>query len=540
MTVSKGELKLSEVSRAISLGLRPIVVLGDVGVGKTSFFENLFQKLDDSERASTFFIHLNLGLKATLSANVKFFILQEIPRVLKHDYHVDIEDAVFVDSVYHEELKAFDRGIYGRLKRQDPIEYERKRTEFLADKIKASDLHLRASLCHLAHGRKKQIVIVIDNTDQRSFEIQQEAFLIAQELASLKQIIVFISIRPSTFYKSKVGGTLAGYQNRVLTVNPAPAHEIIKRRISFAVRVAEGKIAPSSLEGIKLNLTNIVLFLKATLRSVEGNPDIQVFLSNISGGNTRAVIELITSFCGSPNVDSEKIVRIEKRNKNYRAPLHEFAKHALLGEFAYYNPQSSLFACNVYDVSTADSREHFVCALILSFLDSPASLRDHDGFVKGKGIVDEIMGFAFSDAQVRFAIRRLAERRLIETPHGEFREVLVDETEPPDGYHFRLTSIGSYHIRFWSGTFAFLDAVSIDTPIFDIAKREVIFDKAASFDIRDRFAKAELFRQYLLEQWYLAAIAANYFDFAGLLESQSESFRDVKSAFNKKKTEVGA
>jgi hypothetical protein len=173
-------------------------------------------------------------------------------------------------------------------------------------------------------------------------------------------------------------------------------------------------------------------------------------------------------------------------------------------------------------------------------LDSPASLRDHDGFVKGKGIVDEIMGFAFSDAQVRFAIRRLAERRLIETPHGEFREVLVDETEPPDGYHFRLTSIGSYHIRFWSGTFAFLDAVSIDTPIFDIAKREVIFDKAASFDIRDRFAKAELFRQYLLEQWYLAAIAANYFDFAGLLESQSESFRDVKSAFNKKKTEVGA
>jgi GTPase SAR1 family protein len=34
------------------------VVVGDVGVGKTSFFENLFEHLDASERANTYFIHV--------------------------------------------------------------------------------------------------------------------------------------------------------------------------------------------------------------------------------------------------------------------------------------------------------------------------------------------------------------------------------------------------------------------------------------------------------------------------------------------------
>ncbi len=35
----------------------------------------------------------------------------------------------------------------------------------------------------------------------------------------------------------------------------------------------------------------------------------------ITGGNTRLEIELITSFCDSPNVDSEKIVRIEEEHE---------------------------------------------------------------------------------------------------------------------------------------------------------------------------------------------------------------------------------
>src|SRR4029077_19945247 len=122
----------------------------------------------------------------------------------------------------------------------------------------------------------------------------------------------FVALRPSTFYQSKMTGALSGYQNKLLTISPPPADEVIQKRLTFAVRVAEGKVAPAALSQIRLELGNVVAFLQATLRSIRTSDVIRAFLSNITGGNTRAVIELITGFCGSPNVDSKKIVRIEQ------------------------------------------------------------------------------------------------------------------------------------------------------------------------------------------------------------------------------------
>jgi hypothetical protein len=56
------ELQFGDPSFNNGIGSRPIVVIGDVGVGKTSFFENLFENLDSTEKADTYFIHINLDL----------------------------------------------------------------------------------------------------------------------------------------------------------------------------------------------------------------------------------------------------------------------------------------------------------------------------------------------------------------------------------------------------------------------------------------------------------------------------------------------
>jgi len=262
---------------------------------------------------------------------------------------------------------------------------------------------------------------------------------------------VFVALRPSTFYISKTTGALAAYQTKILTISPPPADLVIERRITFALRVAEGKVAPDTFEGIKLNLQSIVLFLRATLRAINSNESIRQFLSNITGGNTRLVIELITSFCGSPNVDARKIVDIESESGNYVVPFHEFTKHALLGEYAYFHPTSSLVAHNVYDVSSADPREHFLKSLIIAYVSSNLGQRDNDGFVQGEAIANEMSRHGFLDQQVFGALRVLCASRLLETPHAHFRELKVENDSEIPGLHFRATSIGIYHTRFWGG-----------------------------------------------------------------------------------------
>lgn len=525
--VNGGSLQFSDPSLAAA-GSRPIVIIGDVGVGKTSFFENLYESLSISERAQTYFLNLNLGNKATLSSSVKDFLLSEIPRTLKESYALDIYEASFVESIYHRDLLDFDKTTPGRLKETNRAKYDDERISFLIDLTKKTDMHLRASLGHLSRGRGKQIILVLDNADQRSFEVQQETFLIAQEFASTRNLLVFVALRPSTFFLSKTTGALSGYQNKVLTISPPPADEVVQKRLIFAGRVAEGSVAPATLTDIRVHLSSVVAFLNATLRSIRANDQIKTFLSNVTGGNTRSVIELITGFFGSPNVDSQKIVNIEEERGNYRIPLHEFTKHALLGEYAYFNAQSSFVACNLFDIqSVADPREHFLASLIVAYLASSQGVADNDGFVSGRIIGAEVATQGFISDQIAKSLKGLAKRRLIETPHGHYREIHVQDSEDPENFYFRATSIGIYHIRHWAGSFAFLDAMSTDTPIFDEATREDVSKFAASFAISDRYKKTAAFKDYLESQWHAANFTVNYFDFAALLISQEETFQTV-------------
>ncbi|MEP6756983.1 MAG: hypothetical protein ABJA67_15870, partial [Chthonomonadales bacterium] len=321
--IEQGSVKVVG-SEALATPGRPIVVVGDVGVGKTSFFEHLFQRLDDDEKSRTCYVHVNLGEAAALSVDVKSYFLRIVPLVLREEYGINIDSNEFAQTLYSPEMDEFDESVEGQLKSVDHTGYLKARINHLSALTKDRDSHVHRSLNYLVRGLGRQVMIVLDNADQRTFETQQEAFLVAQELAVSRTMLIFVALRPSTFYASKLSGALSGYKNEVLSISPPPAHQVIRKRLVFALRVAAGRTAPAVLEGVSLNLSSISLFLTAMLNSIRRNSEIRTFLSNITGGNTRLVLELITSFCGSPNVESERIVRIQEESKSYQVPLHEF------------------------------------------------------------------------------------------------------------------------------------------------------------------------------------------------------------------------
>lgn len=518
---------------AEAFGSRPIVVVGDVGVGKTSFFENLELKMVDEAADKFLFIHINLGEGASLTTSINDYVIDEIPKLIKEKYQIDIRTRDYFNKVYSKELLEFQESIYGFLKGEEPTAYARKQADYLSELVEKRAENLKRSLNHLIKTWNRDVVIVFDNADQRDFSIQQQAFLIAQELAKDVGALIFVALRPSTFHESKLKGALSGYQNRVFSISPPPADVVIEKRLSFALRVAEGKIAPATLEGIGFNLGSISAFMKATLRSIRDNDGIQAFLANITGGNTRMVIELITGFFGSPNVDSEKIVNIERDTGNYKVPMHEFTKHALLGDYAYFNNLSSQVAGNLYDVTTADRREHFLKGIIISFLSSSHGVKDADGFIRGKEIVRELSRFSFRPNQIKDNLRVLASLKLIETPHAHFREVDVESAKNIEDFDFRATTIGIYHLRHWMGTFGYLDAMATDTPVFVPQILDKISQIASSFNIEDRLTKASVFRDYLLQEWAVCGIVCEYFDFRAHVSTQSHSFTILNSRYGR-------
>ncbi len=514
---------------------RPIVLIGDVGVGKTAFLKRLMYISAYEEFQKALYIYVDLGSKGALSNQLNDFVLDEIEKQLYSLYGVDVLEAKFVRAVYHGEISRFQKGIYGELRDKNPESYNSKLLEFLGEKTKHRDIHLKQSILHIARGRKKQVIFVLDNADQRDYTIQQDAFIVAQNLSKDWEAAVFIAVRPQTFYKSKHSGSLNAYPHRVFTIAPPRVDQVIEKRLKFALNMAEGRIQIERLQDIQIRLVNISIYLRALLWTLSKNNETVEFLSNITAGNVRAIIEFVTKFIGSANVDAEKIINIMERTGSYVIPVHEFWKEALLGEYSYYDPHSSL-ALNLFDINNANEVEHFLLPMVLAFFQFDGAHKSSDGFVFSSDVITEMQEWGFSPGSTETALRRANNNKLIETPQRVTFEEDEDGLSGDIPMCFRISTIGAYHLLRWISDFSYLDAMSYDTPILDKSVQEKLSPRISSFSIIDRLERALTFRSYLTTVWHSSNLAPQYFDWTSSIEAGKESFNRVQSIVARNKT----
>lgn len=506
---------------------RPIVLLGDVGVGKSSFLKHLMYVSAYDEFQHALYIYVDLGRTGALSDSLKDVVLDQIEEILLREYSVDILAADFVKSVYKADIKRFDRTLEGSCKESEPKEYARYLRDFLIKKQNDRAAHIKAAIGYLAKERRKQIIIALDNSDQRDSETQQDAFIFSQTMASDWKATVFVSMRPRTFYQSKRSGALSAYPHRVFTIAPPRIDNVIRKRIQFALDVAEGRRNLDSLSQIRLNLSNIAAFLRVVLHSVEKNEDISLFLENITGGNIRALVELIANTIGSPNIDTEAVVRVLQEGGDFILPVHDWWKVALKGDYRYFDPSRSLSA-NVFSVFGPDPKEHFLMSMILAYLDVSGKHRNSEGFVTYAELSREMQVWGFRASSIESAVRLINNMRLVESN----RRVTFDEDEA--GLHgplpdlWRINSVGAYHLRVWSTTFTYLDAVAVDIPLFD---EEIYGDLSEAINRRtlaDRLDRARAIRDYLSEIWDRSSISAEYFNWSVACREGDASFQKAE------------
>lgn len=523
------------LSEAVSK--RPIVLLGDVGVGKTSFIKNLMYNSAYDEFKSALYIYIDLGSKAALTDSLRLFVLNEIERQLNSEYNLDPYEIGMIKGVYASEISRFSKGIWGSKKDSDPELYETKLFEKLDELMSEKDQHLKRVVGHSSRSSQKQIIVCLDNADQRDFEVQQDTFVISQELAQDWDATVFVSVRPQTFFRSKRSGALNAYPHKVFTISPPRIDKVIEKRLMFALKMAEGSVSRDTHRGFEINAESLALFLKALLSSLRENPDLLEFLSNITGGNIRAAVEFVTGFIGSPGVDAEKIINKMETKGRYRIPVHEFTKQALLGEYSHYSPDTSI-AMNVFDIFNSDPNEHFLVPVLLSFLNLSGEHRDNDGFCSVDGIFSELQGMGFTSEQIEKSLRRCTNKKLIETSERVTFEEDVNGSligEMPGS--FRVTTIGAYHLRRWMGQFTYLDAMVFDTPILNRDSREALSENLESLAIDARYKRAKEFKRYLLDRWSGFSQSPGYLNLSEIFSEGEDSFRRVNNAIKKNRQE---
>ena len=475
-----------------SLSRRPILLIGDVGVGKTTFTRHLVKVSAVEEFKKSITFEIDLGSKAMFSKDIRDFVLEEVKTQLFSHHGIDIEEKGFVRAVYRVELEQFAKSIYGELKESDPSAYKIKELELLEKRLTKREEHLNASLRHISKSQRKQIVMFVDNADQRLETVQQQAFLIAQELAEHWPITVFVALRPETFYRSVRTGALTGYHPKAFTIPPPRVNQVIEKRLQFALQITGGKMSLTQLPTFEFQLEKLTSIIKVFLNSIQRDDSLRECIDNISGGNVRLALNLVSQFFGSGHVNTEKIVRLYEQLGKYHVPLHEFLRAVIYGDSIYFAPGKSPIT-NIFDVAHSGSNEHFGLPMLLGLL-STAQNSNENGFVETTDLYNQLQGLGFIPDQIDSLVLRGHRGKLIDVTS----RVTPLASDVPTPRAFRISSVGAYHIKRLCHSFTYIDAIIIDTPVFDPNVRSRI---TADGILSRRLEQVDEFRAYLDQQW---------------------------------------
>jgi len=478
----------SDVMQA-ALSNRPVILLGDVGSGKSTFIERLIHVDAKEVLGESISLYVDFGASSTLKS-LSEHVLDACVGQLREKYDTNVMGLKFAESALKNELRLFDESPEGSLKNVDELDYQKSRIQFLQRELSDRSNYLRRAFEWIKTSWRRQLVVFLDNVDQRSGQDQNEVFLIANELARTWPATVFVALRPETFYTSEREGAISGYHPRVFTISPPRTDIMLRLRIDFALKQLRDSGRLNSFPtGIQVDSETLELFLQTLSDNLKANDPFVRVVDNLAGGNMRMALQFVTDFVGSGHINTQKIIEVQKQTGRYTIPDHEFLRSIMFGDNKYYDPNSSPVP-NLFRLTRRDPKEHFILPLCLAHIQKAGELDTDHGYVPAAEIYRYLQTLGYEALQVVECLDYALRFRLIDSTR-KYGRAAHDEV-------FRITTVGAYSYKILIDKFTYLDAVSVDISILDDDVRANVRDV---FDLRQRVDRADVLLNYLDDQW---------------------------------------
>ncbi len=478
--------KAAEFLKSTAYSGEMVLLMGGIGVGKTTFIHHFFKFVIGPQRKNALWFYVN------------FLDASPNPE--------SIEDHIYNAIVREFELK------YGHLMVE--MKEELSRAGISSPRPTVKDIMI---LFSLLTRRGYTLALVLDNADQHSYvteKYQDRALLLAKSITESLRTITIVTLREESFFRSTMSGVLdAIVPSSVFHVSYPSFEEIIRSRIDYMLRLLEmsdDKIEATIRRSAKLGdkkktLTTYFEIIKDSLR---GNRrmghEILRFMDEVSGGDMRQALDFFRTFLVSGNTNISEMMYQDELNvarrsgMRYQIPFHHVIKSIILEHSRLYSSAESRIM-NLFELNSAYTNSHFLHLRILNYLEARMSYSTRHG--RGYVEIDEVIGKAEElDATVDAvgdSLKKMAHYGLVEF-----------ENQSKKGYdtaaYVRVTNTGAYYVKELVKQFPYLDLVWMDTPISDDKiVRELLThvvelsDFKRPSELEDRFSRTETFLHYL-------------------------------------------
>lgn len=475
-----------------------VVLFGGKGVGKSTFLKKLlFHKPPQILKTNAAVVMVDLLPVPPDQVVIRSHIWNEI---------VSGIDRSNVLQGNRDSLCALFSDRFEKANRQDLFGLNSNSSEYnvslnnLVSNWKNDTVYVAERLANELRRGNKAPIIVIDNTDQYSEDLQEICFSIAQEISQKLACLVVISMREERFYASSIHGVLDAYQNSGFHISaPSPKEVFLKRTAYVLMLLTSDRPEVVSALPSRVDIetgSNLFRIFEREFRSRQSH--LSNFLTACSHGNIRLALELFRGFVVSGYTNVGEMAQIGR----WKIQMHQVLKPFMIPNRFFYSEQLSRIP-NVFQIRSKAHGSHFTALRILLELhkghDRKAPTFKPVAQLKAEFV--ETFGMA-EDFDLNADM--LLKYGLIEANNRlDIFDARVDS--------IKLTPYGEFVLNDLSLAFTYLELVCVDCAISDYEKSNSIaqlsIDEYRMHVERKRLARVELrvrktdaFIQYLEQE----------------------------------------
>jgi len=509
------EIRTDEINVRNLTPPKPIVIVGSKGAGKTTFINHLFKSTTNESLDNHLIVYLDLrtffdSYKSFDPANIAKQIIEKTldayPELELHSFKVLIR-------IYIKQIKENDESIWLHDKSSNLDGYQTKLSKFLEESKADYVKHLEYLNKYLVKERRKRIIVILDNADQYSSEIQEKVFLFSHSLAKSSYCGTVISLREGYYYKWRYSPPFDAYESNVYHITAPKYSEVLLKRINYTLETLnlEGISRGENDKGFRIELPNqsVIEFMSGLKDSLftELNRDLLDYLDFTTYPNIREGLKVFKQFLisGHTNV-SDYIIRERFKPPDIKnpqvIPIFEFVKAIGLHNKLYFNSEFSIVH-NLF-IPPSGSNDHFINFYVLKdlndFLESKGSA---NRYILSNSIIEKFVDLGYRANAIVNSLTRLLKMNLLDTDE-QLSD--VDWSSIPKSLNIGITSKGFYYYKELCTRFHYLNLVLQDTPIFEKSYFEKIrgnfplSDENGKRNLEQRLDIVKLFIEYLKDQ----------------------------------------
>ncbi|MBE8567779.1 hypothetical protein AB6E39_25745 [Vibrio splendidus] len=433
-----------------------LVLFGGKGAGKSTFIKRLLHHSPPRWLKEHSIISIIDLLKVPENEEViRSYIWKTLIEKLDKDNILNEERSVLIDKLFKDRFTVAEKQSLAGFDKSSEV-YNVTLNELVRE-WKQDYLYCAKQLVAYWSSRDKGAIVVIDNTDQYSSEMQDFCFTSAQEISKELGCVSLISMREERFYDSKIHGVLDAFQNSGFHISSPNPAEVFKKRLSYTISLLSSVEKRSVILGDMTEelIKDCKTYLQILNNSFSNsNSPLTKFLSACAHGDTRLSLDLFRSFLLSGYTNVDEMISVGR----WEFQIHQVLKPVMIPSRYFYDEKLSDIP-NIYQLRSNRHSSHFTALRILRYL-SKGSDKTAPSFHSLLDLKTYFIETFNMNEDFEKNIDNLLKHGILES-NNRLDQYTVDVDS------VKITNYGLYVIRELSSCYTYLDMICTDVGVYD-------------------------------------------------------------------------